>query len=313
MPTTCTQHAWTAPDGETFSYSHWDAERRDGATPRAVMVAIHGLSGAALDYEPLGQRLARLGIPTYAPELRGQGNDPKVKRRGDLDRLETWFADLHAFLWVVRARHPGVPLYYYGESMGAALLTRFLAQAAPVDQPRGLILASPVVALQERAPAWLDFLFRFLLFTWPTFRVDVRKLAKKDEAPRLVTRDEAHREWFKTAPHKLDLYTIRFFKCLHDLISGCEVAADQIHVPVLVVYAQHDIFIRADLVERFFERLGSADKEIAFFSESYHLLLHDRDREDVLKRVTGWLETRLNGAAAAAPSPLGFAQGQDGR
>jgi len=293
MTTTCSQHAWTAPDGEIFSYSLWDVEGRDGALPPAVMVAIHGLSGAALDYEPLGRRLAPLGIPTYAPELRGQGNDPEPGRRGDLDRLETWFADLRVFLAIVRARHPGVPLYYYGESMGAALLTRFLAQAAPGDQPAGIILASPVVALQQKAPAWLNLLFRVLLVTWPRFRVDVRKLAKKDEAPRLVTRDEAHREWFQTAPHKLDLYTIRFFKCLHDLISGCDEAAGRVRVPVLVVYARHDIFIRADLVERFFARLGSGDKEIAFFPESYHLLLHDHDREDVLRRVVQWLGKRV--------------------
>jgi acylglycerol lipase len=288
---TGTQHVWTAPDGQAFSYSRWTAA--DGATPPAVLVAIHGLSGAALDYEPLGRHLARRGIATYAPELRGQGNDPEPRRRGDLDRLETWFTDLHAFLELVRAQHPGVPLYYYGESMGAAILTRFLAQAGPGDQPAGLILASPVVALQEQAPAWLQMLFRFLLIVRPSHRIDVRKLAKKNEAPRRVTRDEAHREWFQTASHKLDCFTIRFFKCLHDLIAGCGTAAGLIRVPVLVVYAQHDIFIRADLVQRFFEKLASPDKEITFFPEAYHLLLHDHDREAVLERVTGWLESRL--------------------
>jgi acylglycerol lipase len=292
MLTTCTQHSWIAPDGQTFSYSHWASSAGSGAEP-AVMVAVHGLSGAALDYEPLGHRLALLGIPTYAPELRGQGNDPDPKRRGDLDRLETWYADLHTFLVLVRSQHPDVPLYYYGESMGAALLTRFLAQATLSDQPAGLILASPVVALQEKPPGWMNLLFRFLLLVWPTFRIDVRKLAKKDEAPRHVTRDETHREWFKTAPHKLDCFTIRFFKCLHDLIAGCHDAATRIVVPVLVIYARHDIFIRAELVESFFEQLGSKDKELGFFPESYHLLLHDHDREDVLQRVVTWLGERV--------------------
>jgi acylglycerol lipase len=289
MTTTCTQQSWTAPDGETFSYSHWDTSHEP---PAAVMVAVHGLSGAALDYEPLGHRLTQLGIATYAPELRGQGNDPKPNRRGDLDRLETWFADLHAFLELVRRQHSDLPIYYYGESMGAAILIRFLAQAGAVDLPAGLILASPVVALQERPPWWMALLFRFLFFVRPSFRVDVRKLAKKGEPPRHVTRDEAHREWFKTAPHKLDCFTIRFFKCLHDLIAGCFAAAGRIHLPVLVIYARHDIFIRADLVEQFFDRLASLEKELTFFPESYHLLLHDHDREDVLHRVTAWLRKR---------------------
>jgi len=290
MLTTCTQHSWTAPDGETFSYSYWAASA--GHTP-AVIVALHGLSGAALDYEPLGHRLAPLGIATYAPELRGQGNDPKPERRGDLDRLETWFADLRAFLEMVRLRHPGAPLYYYGESMGAAILIRFLAQAAPDDLPAGLILASPVVALQEQPPWWMTLLFRFLLRVRPSFRIDVRKLGKKNEPPRLVTRDEKHREWFQAAPHKLDCFTIRFFKCLHDLVTGCFAAAAGIRAPVLVIYAKHDIFIRTGLVEQFFDRLASPDKQLAFFPESYHLLLHDHDREDVLVRVVAWLEKHV--------------------
>ena len=129
MTTTCTQHEWKAPDGETFSYSFWAADLPPDQRPRAVVVAVHGLSGAALDYEPLARHLAKHGVVTFALELRGQGNDPVPARRGDLARIEDWFADLSAFFSLVRSRHPGAQIYYYGESMGAALLTRFLAQA----------------------------------------------------------------------------------------------------------------------------------------------------------------------------------------
>jgi alpha-beta hydrolase superfamily lysophospholipase len=289
LASTSTQHPWTAPDGATFAYSHWPAK----GEPRAVMVAVHGLSGAARDYEPLGRALGPLGFVTCAPELRGQGNDPVPARRGDLDSIETWFADLRAFLALVRAQHPGVPLYYYGESMGAAILIRFLAQAAPEDQPAGLILASPVVAIQQRTPPWLNGIFRTLLVVWPKFRIDLRPMARRDKKPRLVTRDKAHRDWYATAPHKLDVFTIRFFKQLQDLIEGCFAAAARIAVPVLVLYARHDVFIREDLVEAFFARLASPDKERTLFPESYHLLLHDHDRDDVLARVTGWLGKRM--------------------
>lgn len=290
LPPTCTQHPWTAPDGATFSYSHWSA---DGEL-RAIMIAVHGLSGAALDYEPLARAIAPMGFATFAPELRGQGNDPVPARRGDLDRLETWFDDLDAIIALVRAENPGLPIYYYGESMGAAILTRFLAQATPDQLPIGLILASPVIAIQQPVPAWLNVIFRTPLLVWPKFRVNVRKMAKREKVQRHVTRDEAHREWFLTAPHKLDAFTIRFFKCLQDLITGCFDAAARIRVPVLVIYAQHDIFIRTDLVEEFFARLGSVDKELTLYPESFHLLLHDHDRDEVLERITGWLRKQFS-------------------
>jgi acylglycerol lipase len=291
MITTCTQQPWVAADGETFSFSLWQAEE----SPRAVVVAVHGLSGAALDYEPLGNHLAKLGMTTYALELRGQGNDPEPKRRGDLARLEDWYTDLSSFLAFVRSRHPGCPIYYYGESMGAAILTRFLAQADAADLPAGVMLASPVVVIPEVPKWWMLLLFRFFLLVWPTYRLNFRKAIEleKNNPAKWVTRDEAHRRWFDTASHKLDSYTVRFFRCLFELIGGCVDAAPGVRVPALVIYAANDVFIPPVQVERFFAQLGSADKEIQFFPESYHLLLHDYDKTEVLGKIEDWLLRHL--------------------
>jgi alpha-beta hydrolase superfamily lysophospholipase len=263
--------------------------------PRAVVVAIHGLSGAALDFEPLGSHLARHRIITFAPELRGQGTDPRPERRGDLVQIEEWFADLRAFFSLVRSRYPDAQIYYYGESMGAALLIRFLAQAGEHELPSGLILASPVVAVPGKPDWWQQLVFRFLLWARPGHRIDVRKFTKRDsdDPSKWVTRDEAHRKWFATAPHKLDFYTVRFFKCLFDLIGGCLEAAPRVKSPVLVIYAANDVFIPAVRVEQFFARLGSREKELRFFPESYHLLLHDHDRAQVLERIESWLLRRI--------------------
>jgi acylglycerol lipase len=301
MTTTCTQHPWTAPDSEAFSYSLWEPETPPIREPRAVMVAVHGLSGAALDYEPLGRHLAAHGIVTFAPELRGQGNDPHPQRRGDLARLDDWFADLDAFLALVHRQHPSAPLFCYGESMGAALLTRFFARPGAGEPPAGLILASPVVALSRLPPWWQEALFRFLLAVRPRLRINVRKLAKSKNngTVQIVTRDEAHRKWFETASHRLDRFTLRFFKCLLDLITGCEAAAPRLLGPVLVLYAANDVFIPPAQVEDFFDRLGSRDKQRFFFPDSYHLLLHDHDKALVLARIEAWLLARLD-----PPRPL---------
>ena len=293
MTTTCTRHDWQAPDGETFPYSLWDIPA--GQRPRAVVIAVHGLSGAALDFEPLGRHLVAQGIVTVALELRGQGNDPRPHRHGDLAQIDDWFRDLAAFFSLVRCRWSDAQIYVYGESMGAALLTRFLAQAGEIDQPAGLILASPVVIMPGITPWWHEQIFRLLHWVRPTLRVNLRKFIKpkKDQPPKLLTRDEAHRQWFETAPHKLDCFTVRFFKNLRDLIDGCLEAAPKIRVPVLVLYAAHDIFISPERVEKFFAQLGSREKELRFFADSYHLLLHDHDKAVVLERVEAWLLRRI--------------------
>jgi alpha-beta hydrolase superfamily lysophospholipase len=302
MTTTCTQHEWKALDGETFSYSLWAPDLPPDQQPRAVVVAVHGLSGAALDYEPLGSQLAKHGVVTFAPELRGQGNDPFLKRRGDLVRIEDWFADLSAFFSLVRSLHPNAQIYYYGESMGAALLTRFLAQAGESDQPTGLVLASPVVAMPAKPSWWQEQVFRFFLWARPTHRVDVGKYTNRtnDDPSNWVTRDETHRRWFETAPHKIQFFTVRFFKCLRDLIEGCFDAAPHITVPVLVIYAANDVYIPPARVEQFFARLGSREKELSLFPESYHLLLHDYDKAQALERIDAWLLRRIAPAAGSS-------------
>jgi len=292
---TCIRHEWKAPGGETFSYALWDAGLAPGQRPRAVVVAVHGLSGAALDFEPLGSHLARHRVVTFALELRGQGNDPRPGRRGDLVQIEDWFADLRAFFSLVRSRWPDAQIYYYGESMGAALLIRFLAQAREPDLPAGLVLASPVVVVPGKPSWWQRLVFRFLLWARPGHRIDVRKFTgrDRDDPSKWVTRDEAHRRWFATAPHKLDSYTVRFFKCLFELIEGCLETAPRVKAPVLVIYAAKDVFIPPTRVEHFFARLGSREKELRFFPESYHLLLHDDDRAQVLERIEAWLLRRI--------------------
>jgi alpha-beta hydrolase superfamily lysophospholipase len=291
--TTCFQQEWTAPDGERFSYSIWESETQP---PRAVVVAVHGLSGAALDFEPLGSHLAQEGIATYALELRGQGNDPVAERRGDLVRLDDWYADLRAFFALVRGQHPGAPVYYYGESMGGALLTRFLAQAGRADQPAGLILASPVVKVPGNPTLWRRLVFHVLLFVSPKRRVDVSKYTKRhdeNDPKHWVTRDAAHRRWFETASHRITSFTFRFFKCLFDLMGGCMEAAPKLTVPVLLLYASNDVFIPPQVVEDFFSQIGSSNKETKLFQESYHLLLHDVEKRSALACIEDWIRRRL--------------------
>jgi len=290
---TSTRHEWQAPDGQTFPYSLWDIP--GARRPRAVIVAVHGLSGAALDFEPLGGHLVPHDIVTFAIELRGQGNDPRHGHPGDLAQVDDWYRDLSAFFALVRSRYPDSQVYYYGESLGAALLTRFVAQAAEPDLPSGLILASPVVILDKKQPLLRDLLFRFFLRFYPTRRIDVAKFTKRDrdDPSKWVTRDQAHRRWFETAPHRVTRFTFRFFKAIFDLINGCNEAAPKIKVPVLVIYAANDVFIKPARVEEFFARLGSREKELRFFSESYHLLLHDHDKTEVLDRIQAWLLRRI--------------------
>ena len=75
--------AWTTFDGKQMPWKEWKVP--SGIETKTVVIAIHGLSGAASDFWLLGERLPPQGIAVYGYELRGQGTDPDTVRRGDID------------------------------------------------------------------------------------------------------------------------------------------------------------------------------------------------------------------------------------
>ncbi len=276
--------SWVAPDGSRFGVRTWLPAR----CPRLVVIAVHGLSGATSDFQPLGAHLARRGVAVYAFELRGQGLDPQVDRRGNLADLGDCVRDLGAFTSLVRARHPHARLIYYGESMGAMLCLHAVGKpGAPAVA--GLILASPVIDIQNPTTWWQTALFRTGLVFTPQHRLDFAELGKSQSVDARLTRDEAYQAGLETAPHAISKFSLRFIDTLFRHIQGSPEAARAVTMPTLVLYDGHDLFIKPAQVERVVALMPTPDKTLRFFPDSYHLLLHDNDRDKVLAEIDRWL------------------------
>src|SRR5688572_18305179 len=53
---------WTSRDGKQLPCKHWPGEP---VNPRAVIICVHGLSGAASDFWPVGESLPPKGYAVY--------------------------------------------------------------------------------------------------------------------------------------------------------------------------------------------------------------------------------------------------------
>ncbi len=96
-----------------------------------TLICVHGLSGAATDFQPLGETLHQAGLACFALNLRGQGNDPHRRRRGAALELEVISRDISAFArGNAVPSMPGTPLWVCGESMGALILSWMLGTQA---------------------------------------------------------------------------------------------------------------------------------------------------------------------------------------
>ncbi len=276
---------------ETFGYRKW---LREGTQPDTVIIGIHGFCGAAIDYENLGKRLLKEQPKTavYAYEVRGQGKDPLKERRGDIDDPNLWFSDLSRFSQMVRDRHPKAKIVWFGESMGALIVSHTYQQAVTAGQKPpcdALVLSSPVVKFREDFPQWKKDLVRQVSHVAPTARVSLEAIAGGQQVQ--MTHDTVHSEQAETNAWHIDKHTLRLLVSLGDLIDGMPACAKTFEVPTLVLHGGKDFFSKTEDVKAFYGNVPKTPgRDFHFYPDSYHLLMYDEQKDKVIGDVEHWLK-----------------------
>ena len=285
---------WDGHDGERFPGLVWEAETET----TGHVLCIHGLSGAAADFGPLGRQLAAQGFTVWAINLRGQGNDPNSRRRGHFLDPREWRADLAAF---ADGHLKGGPLHLVGESMGSLVSVDAVANGAL--RPQSLVLSVPVTETRAPVPGWMVGLLRGASKFAPRVKLSpLRFVHGKTSLPRL-TSDDAYMHYLKNIPHRVGGFTLEFLTNFHDLMQEAQQCAAQIDMPTLMLSAGRDVFTRPDQSRAFFDRIAAREKEYVFYPDSHHLLWHDVDTDDVLKRISRWLLQDQRQAGHSDPEP----------
>jgi acylglycerol lipase len=277
---------WRTHDGEERVAHAWPSE-----SCRAVVACVHGLSGSGEQFEPLPERLREFSF--YALDLRGQGRDPVVERRGMALDLETQVRDIASFVAALRSRHGDTPVFLMGESMGALLSANFAARPQAIESSvDGVVLSVPVVGLRREVPRVVRRALVWLAGIFPKAKLAPSRFVNgKSFAPPL-TRDTAYQEALRQKPHHIRDYSLRFLSEMGELIDGSHVVAEKVGHPLLVLSAGRDCFVRPHQIQVWFERVASRDKTLRHYPEAYHLLWHDWDREAVVADLRDWLEAR---------------------
>jgi len=275
-------------DGDQFPYRTWMPKEE----PELVIIGVHGISGAAADYNPLGSHLLTTLPRTavYAAETRGQGNDPIKERRGHIDDKKEWFFDLVSFTHLIRKRHPMAKIVWCGESMGSLIVLHTYAHALRRQELcDAMILASPIVNIRGDFPKWKEYLANTLSVLFPKARVSLETLSGKDEVR--VTKDTIHEEQATKNPYHIDRHTLHLLSTLGKMIRSMPEAARKLDIPVLVLHGGKDVFSDPKDVEAFFEKIPAAAPHTRkFYPESFHLLFHDHQSNLVVSDITTWLK-----------------------
>jgi alpha-beta hydrolase superfamily lysophospholipase len=108
------------------------------APPPIVAVLIHGSGGSSVNMNVLGRALAAAGTPTFAPDIRGQGQSG---RRGDVDYIGQQEDDLSDLVTLIRKRYPNAKLVLAGHSAGGGFALRVAGEPVGRAFSRFVLLA----------------------------------------------------------------------------------------------------------------------------------------------------------------------------
>ena len=151
-------------DGARLPVRSWMPEN---GRPKGLIIAVHGFNDYSKFFSSSGEFLSELGIASYAFDQRGFGDSPDA---GLWFGVEAYVNDLVEFSRLVSHKHPSLPVYLLGESMGGAVVIVAMNSVSPPEVD-GVILSAPAVWGRETMPWYQRALLWFTVHTMPWMKL----------------------------------------------------------------------------------------------------------------------------------------------
>lgn len=248
---------------------------------QAVVLIAHGAGEHSGRYGHVAARLNAEGYAVFALDHRGHGHSSGP--RALITRMDDAVADLHSLARIAAQRHPDLPQFLLGHSLGGTIALRYAV--AHGEELRGLILSGPLAALED-APLPLRLVVPVLSAVAPRLPV----LAVD---PALVSRDAAVVEAYRNDPlvhhGKLPARTIGEIAAA---VASLPVDVEQITVPTLIAYGTGDRLCPPAGSVMLGERIRAPDKTVKAYDGLSHEILNEPEQDAVMDDVCAWLRAR---------------------
>ena len=272
-------------DGVRLPYRVWLPRGK----PKAVILAVHGMNEHSRAFAMPAASWRDAGIATYAYDQRGFGGAPQ---RGIWPGKAALVKDLKVMARLVRARHPGAPVYLLGASMGGGVVLTAIGGAEPIEVS-GAILVAPAVWGRKTMPVLYPPVLWLTAHTVPWMAVtsdDIRRVPSDNtEMLRDLSRD----------PRVIKATRVDAIYGVVALMDTALEAAAKVRVPVLLLYGEKDRIIPKKPTLAVLKRLPRTRRRTAIYRDGWHMLLRDLQRAVVHRDVAAWI------ADKTAPLPSG--------
>jgi alpha-beta hydrolase superfamily lysophospholipase len=256
---------------------------------RGVVCLVHGMGEHGGRYAPVATALARAGLIVYAVDQRGHGLTPG--KRGHAPSAERLALDAARFVGMAASRHPGLPIFLYGHSMGGNVALSCAIRCRPPIA--GLILTSPWLRLAFDPPAARVRLGRIAAAVWPKLTMSTGLKGSK------LYRDNPLQSELDGRDPLLHnrISAAMFFAMRDEGERSLREARRELRAPVLLLHGTEDDVTSFAASRELAETLRG-QCEFVPWEGGMHELHNDTDREAVLERIIRWIDGRIRAWSA---------------
>ncbi|MBT8135255.1 MAG: lysophospholipase [Gammaproteobacteria bacterium] len=273
-----TSAAAVMSDGYVLPMKTWGSS--DETT--AVVLAMHGFNDYSNAFDAAAHSFANDLITTYAIDQRGFG---ATQQHGVWAGQAVMHSDLIATVDLLCEKHPGLPVFLLGESMGGAVILSAVQQLEATCV-QGVILMAPAVWGWQAMPWWQTVPLRLLAHTLPELTVtgdglDIRA-SDNDEMLRALGRD----------PLVIKETRIDSIYGLTDLMEAAMENSGALKMPALILYGENDEIIPSGAFCRMLDILPDRDTShwrLILYPDGYHMLTRDLQAEVVIQDIKTWI------------------------
>ena len=253
------------------------------ASPRAVVLGIHGLGEHSGRYQNVVDALCPRGFALYIHDLRGHGRSGG--KRGHVTAFSEYLTDTRRTLEAVRKAEPEKPLFLLGHSMGGLIAMRY-ATLYP-EGLRGLVLSSASLKIKGEVPAVKAALGRLFSRLIPGLAMS------NGLDPNQISRDRAVVKAYIDDPLVHDRVSARWVTEFVDAIAAAHREASSLSLPIQILQAGEDDLVDASGSRELFETITVKDRGLRVYDGYFHEIFNDLGKERVLDDLAAWLEERI--------------------
>jgi alpha-beta hydrolase superfamily lysophospholipase len=265
-------------DGTLPSGQFWQAWTVDA--PVGVVLLVHGLHEHSGRYAHVAQRLAAAGYATYAVDHPGHGRSPGS--RGNIGSMAATVDGVTALAALAADRHPGVPLFVYGHSLGGLIALQYLT-GSPDPRIRGAVISAP--ALDTSAASGVQRRVAPLL---SRLLPDLGVLSLDAET---ISRDPAVVEDYRTDPlNNTGKVRARTGSEMMLTVAAMPARLRSLTMPLFVLHGGADRLVPTAASEMVSAHAGSTDLTRTVYPGLFHEPHNEPEKEQVLDDVVAWLD-----------------------